>query len=295
VRKKVLLPLVPEYIGYANQGLGDDFFTACFPKIEILDDRTFKYKIDFDTVEAQLGEDIAAVCVSRPTNPTGNVLTDAEIARLAGLCRNSGKPLIIDGAYGAPFPGILFEEVEPVWDDGIILTLSLSKLGLPGTRTGIVVARPEIARAVTAMTSVVGLANENIGQAIVRPLVESGEILDLSRRVIRPFYEKKSRDAVSSIHHLFPESAPVFVHKSEGALFLWLWFRGLPISSKELYERLKARKVLVVPGEYFFFGTSRPWNHSQECIRVTFSQDDKVVGEGIRIIEEEVRRVFKGW
>lgn len=30
----------------------------------------------------------------------------------------------------------------------MILTMSLSKIGLPGTRTGIVIARPEIIRAV---------------------------------------------------------------------------------------------------------------------------------------------------
>jgi ABC-type lipoprotein export system ATPase subunit len=32
-----------------------------------------------------------------------------------------------------------------------------------------------------------------------------------------------------------------------------LWFRNLPITTKELYERLKKRGVLVVPGEYFFY------------------------------------------
>jgi len=34
-------------------------------------------------------------------------------------------------------------------------------------------------------------------------------------------------------------------------MFLWLWFPDLPISSLELYKRLKARGVLVVSGHYF--------------------------------------------
>ena len=34
VRKKIVLPLVPEYIGYANQSVGEDFFVAFPPKIE---------------------------------------------------------------------------------------------------------------------------------------------------------------------------------------------------------------------------------------------------------------------
>ena len=35
------------------------------------------------------------------------------------------------------------------------------------------------------------------------------------------------------------DSVPYFIHRSEGALFLWLWFEGLPITAKELYQRLK--------------------------------------------------------
>ena len=57
-----------------------------------------------------------------------------------------GIPLIIDGAYGLPFPNILFSEARPHWNENTILVLSLSKLGLPGVRTGIVVAREEIVR-----------------------------------------------------------------------------------------------------------------------------------------------------
>ena len=71
-------------------------------------------------------------------------LTNEEVHRLASIARNAGVPLIIDNAYGLPFPGILFRSADPIWDDNIILTLSLSKLGLPNTRTGIVVAQSEI-------------------------------------------------------------------------------------------------------------------------------------------------------
>ena len=117
-------------------------------------------------------DDIAAICVSRPTNPTGNVLTDEEIARLSDLAKSHGIPLIIDNAYGAPFPNIIFTDAKPVWDEHIILTLSLSKIGLPGTRTGIVIANPKIAAAVASMSAIIGLANPNIGQAIAQPLVE---------------------------------------------------------------------------------------------------------------------------
>ena len=76
-------------------------------------------------------------------------------------------------------------------------------------------------------------------------------------------------------------------------MFLWLWFEGLPITNLELYERLKKRGVLVISGHYFFPGLEGDaWHHKNECLRVTYSQDEQQVAEGITRIAEEVRRAF---
>lgn len=290
-RKKILLPLVPEYIGYANQSVGGDLFRAVKPRIEETGPHRFKYRVDFEALE--VSEDIAAICVSRPTNPTGNVLTDNEIAKLAALAESHDIPLIIDNAYGAPFPNVIFTEATPVWNENIILTLSLSKLGLPGTRTGIVIAREEMIRRISSMTSIVGLSNTNTGQAIMQPLVESGEVLRLSKEVVKPYYLEKSLQALGWVEEFFDDALPYRVHVSEGALFLWMWFADMPITARELYERLKARDVLVVPGHYFFFGLEdEDWRHRQECIRVTFTMPEEVVREGFRMIAEEVARAY---
>ena len=287
-RKAILLPLVPEYIGYMNQGLSPGLLRAVEPRLEVLSGHRFKYHVDFDQII--VGDDVAAICVSRPTNPSGNVLTNEEVYRLASIARNAGVPLIIDNAYGLPFPGILFRSADPIWDDNIILTLSLSKLGLPNTRTGIVVAQSEIIQAIASMTAIVGLANCSIGQAIVLPLVESGGILRLAREVVGPFYKRKSELAQNWIAEYFNDSLDYHVHVSEGALFLWLWFRGMRISAETLYNRLKERGVLVVPGHYF--GVSEDWQHGHECIRLSFAMDEAAVREGIAILAEEVTRGY---
>ncbi|MBP7948478.1 MAG: valine--pyruvate transaminase [Verrucomicrobiales bacterium] len=290
-RKKILLPLTPEYIGYENQGLEPDLFVACAPLIEGTGPHEFKYRVDFAAVSAAFQEHaIAAVCVSRPTNPTGNVLTDEEIHQLDELARANGVPLLVDNAYGLPFPGAIFVEAKPVWNETMILGFSLSKLGLPGTRTGIVVAPPPIAKAIAAMTSVVGLANTNLGQALALPLLQSGEMSRVSRELIRPFYEERSLLARQWIESAFGSGFPYAWHKSEGAFFLWLHFPDLPIPTRELYQRLKARKVLIVPGEYFFFGLADDdWPHRRQCLRMTFSQAPAIVQDGIGIIADVVR------
>jgi valine--pyruvate aminotransferase len=294
--RRILLPLMPEYIGYADQGLAESLFTSRRARIEQLGEHQFKYHVDFDALDinsSDHGDDVAAICVTRPTNPSSNVLTDEEVVRLARLARGRGVPLIIDNAYGEPIPGAVFEPTRPIWDAGVILTFSLSKLGLPGVRTGIVVADEEIVRRVTSLTAIVGLANTNLGQAIVRPLLESGELIRLSRDVIRPYYHQKSQHAEAIVRQEFGDSFPYAIHRSEGAFFLWLWFPELPMTSRELYERLKARGVLVVPGEYFFYGLEGqpPWPHATQCIRMTFTQSPETIARGVAIVADELRRV----
>jgi valine--pyruvate aminotransferase len=91
--------------------------------------------------------------------------------------------------------------------------------------------------------------------------------------------------AMDAVRSSFGERFPYAVHRSEGAFFLWLWFPELPCSSRELYQILKSRKVLVVPGEYFFFGLpDGAWTHRSQCIRMTFSMSPEIVREGIGII-----------
>ena len=289
--KQILLPLAPEYIGYSEVGLEPDFFRSARPEIELLDDRLFKYRVDFD--QLKIDDQVGAICFSRPTNPTGNVVTDEEVSRLREIANSSNIPLVIDNAYGTPFPNIIYSDAQPVWDDNIVLCLSLSKFGLPSLRTGIVVARKEIIRVVSRMTSVFSLAPGSLGPALALDLVKSGEITRVSNEVVKPFYEEKAKRAVAQLRKEVSSHVKMRIHKPEGALFLWLWFEGLPISNQELYQRLKQKGVLVVSGHYFFPGMEQDdWSHKNQCIRITYAQDDGVVKQGISVIAQEIQTLF---
>lgn len=288
-QKKIRLPLAPEYIGYGDLGACDSFFVSNRPRIKLLEDNLFKYHVDFENMH--LGSETGAICVSRPTNPTGNVLTNEEIEKLDILAKKHEIPLILDNAYGVPFPGIIYTDAEPVWNENIIVCLSLSKLGLPAARTGIIVAREEIIQAVSGMNAIMNLATGSFGAMLAQEMVESGEVLTISRNVIKPFYEQKMEKALALFHQKLA-GTPYKIHSPEGAMFLWLWFENMPISSHELYLRLKERNVLVVSGHFFFPGLDEPWQHEKECIRVTYSQDEDQVAKGIKIIAEEVHRAY---
>ncbi|MDW2457525.1 valine--pyruvate transaminase [Vibrio sp. 1249-1] len=288
--KKVLLPIAPEYIGYGDAGIDEDIFISYHPEIELLDNGLFKYHVDFE--QLTVDDSVAAICASRPTNPTGNVLTDEEVRKLDKLARENNIPLIIDNAYGLPFPNIIFEDVEPFWNENTILCMSLSKLGLPGVRCGIVIASEEITQALTNMNGIISLAPGSVGPALANHIIGKGDLLKLSSEVIKPFYKQKSQRAVELLQQAVTDER-FRIHKPEGAIFLWLWFDELPITTMELYQRLKARGVLIVPGEYFFIGQQDEWDHAHQCLRMNYVQDDEMMQKGIAIIAEEVEKAYR--
>ena len=285
-QQKILIPLVPEYIGYNDVGVEDSLISSQQAKIQRLEGGLFKYQVDFERLE--VASNTGLICVSRPTNPSGNVLTDSECQQLDAIARSNDVPLLVDNAYGTPFPSIIFNQVEPFWNDNTIVCMSLSKLGLPGARTGIVIANQEVIGLLGNMTAITSLAPGGIGPAIVRLLIEEEALLPLCHDIILPFYQKRAQRAIQLVQGSIDDPR-LHIHKPEGALFLWLWFEGLPITSSELYTRLKRKGLLVVPGEYFFPGQREPTRHAESCIRLSYAQSDEDLIKGVDILARELK------
>ena len=296
--KTLLFPLMPEYIGYADQGIEEGTFVSLPSKCEYYDDRTFKYKLDAEAVERYLSEhpEVGAMAVSRPTNPSGNVLTDSEINRLSELAHKHSIPLIVDNAYGLPFPDIIFtEDAAPLWNEDIVLSMSLSKIGLPSIRTGIVIARSEIIKAVGNMNAIAALATGSMGPVLAENLLSSGELTRLASEVVRPFYKAKADQMETFIRKYF-EGTEYYLHRIEGSIFCWIYLPSLRIPTLEFYSELMRKGVVTVPGEYFFFGSDEqrkgnpyPHDHYDKCLRLNYSGDTALTEEGVRIIADMYR------
>lgn len=299
-KRTIVFPLVPEYIGYADQGIEEDIFVGIPAQFERFSDNTFKYAVDFPLLEKYLAEhnNVGALCVTRPTNPTGNVLTDDEIKHLSKIALQYDIPLIVDNAYGLPWPDIIFtDNAEPFFGENVILSMSLSKIGLPSMRTGIIIAQKEITKALGNMNAITALTTASAGQALTSNLIKTGKLVEAAQKYVRPFYEKKSKDTQKWIHQYFA-GTDYAVHKSEGAIFLWLLLPELNITTKQFYAELKKRGVIVVPGEYFFFGNATDNSlpkvenhpHYTKCIRLNYSRPAEEVEQGIKIISEVYRQ-----
>lgn len=283
--RQMVFPMMPEYLGYADQSSELNVFRSVRPKIITHGPHRFKYSVDFDALA--LSESDAALCVSRPTNPTGNVLSNMELHRLNALAKEQGIPLIVDCAYGDPFPGIVYAPEPLPYDGNIIYVLSCSKLGLPGARTGIVIAAPSMIEQIVKVNTVISLANGNLGPVLMTSLMQANELRAVCQDILLPFYRQRRDFAVACIDNYFA-GMPYAMHEPEGAFFLWLWFPELPISSRDLYERLKAKGVLIMDGSHFFFGLDESWDHAQQCVRLSYCQSEAVIEQALKIMAQEI-------
>lgn len=117
------------------------------------------------------------------------------------------------------------------------------------------------------------------------------EVLELSKNIIMSYYRERAFTTMDWFIESM-DDLPMYVHKPEGAIFLWLWFKDLPVSSVRLYEILKQAGVLVIPGHDSFAGLQQPWQHANECIRISYAQDKSMVKKGVEIITREVRKLY---
>ncbi len=72
--------------------------------------------------------------------------------------------------------------------------MSLSKLGLPGSRCGIIIANDKVISAVRNMNGIISLAPwGGIGPAMMCEMIKRKDLLRLSEEVIKPFTTSECR------------------------------------------------------------------------------------------------------
>ncbi|WP_448532970.1 valine--pyruvate transaminase [Parathermosynechococcus lividus] len=290
--KKVVLPLSPEYTGYGGVSLMPHTVVAYRPRLEIFEtEHAFKYRPDFQ--QLQIDDTTGCVIFSRPCNPTGNVLTDVEVRQIADLAVPYGVPVLIDAAYGPPYPSLNFTELVPVFGGNIVHCLSLSKAGLPGERVGIAIGDRDILSVLEAFQTNACIHASRYGQAIAALAIANGALADVSLNVIRPFYQRKFAVLEETLRTALPQDLPWFLHRGEGAIFAWLWLRNLPMTDWELYQHLKQAGVIVVPGSSFFPGLSEEWHHKQECLRISLTASDEEIALGMERLAATISQIYQ--
>ena len=290
--KNIVLPLSPDYTGYGGVSLIPEAVVACKPTLDIdAGAHRFKYRPDF----SQLSIDQTTGCVifSRPCNPTGNVLTDDEVKKIADLAAAFDVPVLVDSAYGPPFPSLNFTEMTPIFGGNIVHCMSLSKAGLPGERIGIAIGDEKIIQILESFQTNMCIHSPRYGQAIATRAIASGALADISINVIRPYYQSKFAIVESTLEQAMPKDLPWFLHRGEGAIFAWLWLKDLPMTDWELYQELKKVGVIVVPGSSFFPGLREDWQHKHECLRISLTATNDEIETAMKRLAQMVEKLYQ--
>lgn len=292
--KPVLMAVkTPDYIGYFDL-IPKDHFLSVAGKITDYGDGTFKYGIDFSTLEAMLDKDgqdyqIQALVISSPNNPSSHVLSQSDTNRLYELAEQYDKLLIFDHAYGFPFPDIIFEETTNYpFTSNTLHCFSFSKIGLPGLRTGIMIGEPILIEKMTILNGIVNLAPSSFTSTLLDRVLKNPGFDKYIQEDLFPHYQKRQKAAFQHLQKSL-QGTSAKIHRAQGGFFLWLWIPSFPLSSYQLYEKLKKEKVVVVPGNYFFAEES---DHKDAYLRISYTMEEEKVIKGLKIIGDTIKKTY---
>jgi len=206
------------------------------------------WALDVEALNATITPRTRVVAVVNPNNPTGRILTDAEMNALVAAAERVGAWLLADEVYAGAerdrdteTPGFYGRYPR------VVALNSLSKAyGLPGLRIGWMVAPRETIQALWqrheyAVISTTALANRLALLALddaVRP-----RIIARTRRLVRKGF--------GLLEQCLAHHQGIFSVVPPQASALSFVRYELPLSSRELAARLREQDVLMVPGECF--------------------------------------------
>lgn len=277
-RKVVLFG--PEYPGYlTHRDVDYDMVPA---EVVSEGDDEFRYV----PPRGALGADVGAVVVSRPSNPAGNVISDAALEELARECAEIGALLVVDNAYAPVVPGLAFRDMTMPWADNVVLVQSFSKAALAGERLGFVIAPEPLIEIFGGFQAQVATFPPQLVQLAVLILLRDDRYLTLCRRELRDSYRWRHR----LVREVLDERlrVPFRLHASDGGQFRWLHLPELTRPTSELFHELKDRGVLIAPSAPFYLPHLHGTSHARRSVRIGVTAAPAEIEQGLTILAEVV-------
>jgi len=145
------------------------------------------WRLPLDALEASVTDRTRLIFLSNPNNPTGQVLSAPELARVVAIAARVGAWLLVDEVYaGLEWDGARAPSIAGMYERGIT-TGSVSKaLGMQGLRTGWMICRDPglIMDAIILRensSEIMNILGEVIAELALRP-ERLGPALDRARR-----------------------------------------------------------------------------------------------------------------
>lgn len=230
--------------------------------------------IDMAELESLVSDSTKMIVICNPNNPTGAVMSEADMAAVAAIADKAGAYIVSDEIYrGSELNGRDSLSFHDVYDRTIILSGLSKSMAHPGLRLGWVAADKQIVEECwhhhdyTSIST--GIISQYVGQRLLEP-DRRQKILNRGRDILRTNLDYLTSwiAARSDRFRLTPPRAGgmAFVHY------------GMPINSSELADRLRREKsVFVVPGD---------WYGMDHFLRFGIGCEHRVLKEGLELIDE---------
>lgn len=240
----VLAPYFPEYRVFVERCGG--------VLREVLSD-TVTFQPDLGALQAAISEKTAAIIVNSPNNPTGAVITEENVKKLAQLLTECEKKygktiyLIADEPYRElVYGGITVPYLPKYYKDTLVCYSYSKSLSLPGERIGYVLVPPACAESKDVYFAVCG-AGRALGYVCAPSMLQRlipkclGETSDIA------IY---NRNRVLLLEELTKYGFTLV--KPDGAFYLFM--KTPTKSAKEFCQVAKKFELLLVPSDSFGCG-----------------------------------------
>jgi arginine:pyruvate transaminase len=229
---------------------------------------------DLRALESLVTPRTRAIFWATPNNPSGVILSEAELAAIGQLAREHDLWIVSDEVYAGLAPGGKIPSLAATLPDRVVTLGSLSKShSMPGFRAGWLIGPSELAAHVESlsMCMLFGLPGF-IQEAALTALAIAPEV----ERRIRDFCDVRRERFVAGLQGVPNISAFV----PQAGMFLLLDVSGTGLSGYEfmraLYER---RKVSVLDGAAFGRQTAH-------YVRICFATEEATIDAACRRIRE---------
>lgn len=231
---------------------------------------------DWDEFERAVTPRTKLLYLSNPNNPTGAVLSEAAMRRIADRCERTGTWLLADEVYlGAEIDR---PRTRSFWGmgDRVIVTSGLSKAyGIPGVRIGWMVGPPALVAACWSQHDYITIGPNKMSDRIARVAVEPSnrERCYARTRAILSHNLPIAREWMAGFGDRLSWREP-----QAGAIAL-LAYRGSE-PSIQIAERVRVRhSTLIVPGSHVGL---------EGHLRIWLGGTEEFLREGLRRIGTEI-------
>lgn len=234
------------------------------------------YQLTPELVARQWNADSVGALVASPANPTGTVLSAAQLAALSQSLKARGGHLVVDEIYHGLTYGMDAASVLQVDDEAFVLNSFSKYYGMTGWRLGWLVAPPQAVRELEKLAQNLYISASSIAQHAALACFEPDAIAIFEQR--RAAFRER-RD------YLLPALRALGFRievEPEGAFYLYADVNAFTDDAQAFCAHfLETEHVAFTPG--LDFGHHRANAH----VRLAYTQD-------VPRLEEAVRRIARG-